>query len=92
MLKNIVLLAVLVHGTSLACVRVCSYVCVPVCVYVFVWSSVCILNLQAAGELVTDLNPHLTSCCELLELILRKGLQREYWPLDPPLDLDLTGP
>ncbi|XP_046887692.1 uncharacterized protein si:ch211-250n8.1 [Hypomesus transpacificus] len=48
---------------------------------------VCILNLQAAGELVTDLNPHLTSCCELLELILRKGLQqpvlclvhRDYW-------------
>ncbi|XP_071397597.1 uncharacterized protein [Centroberyx affinis] len=48
---------------------------------------VCLLNLQADGELVTDSSPHLSSCCELLELILRKGLQqpvlslvhRDYW-------------
>ncbi|KAM4623631.1 uncharacterized protein ACJ7VT_004676 [Polymixia lowei] len=48
---------------------------------------VCILNLQSDGEMVTDTNPHLASCCELLELILRKGLQqpvlslvhRDYW-------------
>ncbi|KAM8730665.1 uncharacterized protein AB9X84_000657 isoform 2-T3 [Acanthopagrus schlegelii] len=37
--------------------------------------------------MVTDANPHLASCCELLELVLRKGLQqpvislvhRDYW-------------
>ncbi|KAM6951480.1 uncharacterized protein FYW47_014991 [Aplochiton taeniatus] len=48
---------------------------------------VCILNLQSDGETVMDSNPHLSSCCELLELILRKGLQqpvlslvnRDYW-------------
>ncbi|XP_070783646.1 uncharacterized protein [Enoplosus armatus] len=48
---------------------------------------VCVLNLQADGEKVTDANPHLASCCELLELVLRKGLQqpvlslvhRDYW-------------
>ncbi|KAL6475608.1 hypothetical protein MHYP_G00166480 [Metynnis hypsauchen] len=47
---------------------------------------VCILQLQAEGT-VTDSSPHLASCCELLELILRKGLQqpvlslthRDYW-------------
>ncbi|XP_066521891.1 uncharacterized protein si:ch211-250n8.1 isoform X2 [Hoplias malabaricus] len=47
---------------------------------------VCILQLQAGGT-VTDSSPHLASCCELLELILRKGLQqpvlslthRDYW-------------
>ncbi|XP_036427908.1 uncharacterized protein si:ch211-250n8.1 isoform X2 [Colossoma macropomum] len=47
---------------------------------------VCILQLQAEGS-VTDSSPHLASCCELLELILRKGLQqpvlslthRDYW-------------
>ncbi|XP_062859616.1 uncharacterized protein si:ch211-250n8.1 isoform X2 [Trichomycterus rosablanca] len=47
---------------------------------------VCIVNLQTDGP-VTDSSPHLTSCCELLELILRKGLQqpvlslkhRDYW-------------
>ncbi|XP_060883781.1 uncharacterized protein si:ch211-250n8.1 [Labrus mixtus] len=48
---------------------------------------VCVLNLQSDGEIVTDSNPHLASCCELLELVLRKGLQqpvlslvhRDYW-------------
>ncbi|XP_044035321.1 uncharacterized protein si:ch211-250n8.1 isoform X4 [Siniperca chuatsi] len=48
---------------------------------------VCVLNLQSDGEKVTDSNPHLASCCELLELVLRKGLQqpvlslvhRDYW-------------
>ncbi|XP_076615273.1 uncharacterized protein LOC143338620 isoform X2 [Chaetodon auriga] len=48
---------------------------------------VCVLNLQSDGEMVTDTNPHLASCCELLELVLRKGLQqpvislvhRDYW-------------
>uniref|UniRef100_A0AAX7TRF9 Uncharacterized protein n=1 Tax=Astatotilapia calliptera TaxID=8154 RepID=A0AAX7TRF9_ASTCA len=48
---------------------------------------VCVLNLQSDGETVTDSNPHLASCCELLELVLRKGLQqpvlslvhRDYW-------------
>lgn len=38
----------------------------------------CVLNLQSGGEMVTDANPHLASCCELLELVLRKGLQRQY--------------
>ncbi|KAI4900745.1 hypothetical protein NFI96_016715 [Prochilodus magdalenae] len=36
---------------------------------------VCILQLQAEGT-VTDSSPQLVSCCELLELILRKGLQQ----------------
>ncbi|XP_016889495.1 uncharacterized protein LOC107988830 isoform X2 [Cynoglossus semilaevis] len=48
---------------------------------------VCVLNLQSDGASVTDTNPHLSSCCELLELVLRKGLQqpvlslvnRDYW-------------
>ncbi|CAK6976442.1 uncharacterized protein si:ch211-250n8.1 isoform X2 [Scomber scombrus] len=48
---------------------------------------VCVLNLQSDGDTVTDSNPHLASCCELLELVLRKGLQqpvlslvpRDYW-------------
>lgn len=39
---------------------------------------VCVLNLQSDGEVVTDTNPHLASCCELIELVLRKGLQRQY--------------
>ncbi|TSZ26380.1 hypothetical protein Baya_14204 [Bagarius yarrelli] len=47
---------------------------------------VCILELQAE-DTVTDSSPQLASCCELLELILRKGLQqpvlslthRDYW-------------
>lgn len=39
---------------------------------------VCVMNLQSDGEMVTDTNPHLASCCELLELVLRKGLQRQY--------------
>lgn len=43
----------------------------PLCLF-----QVCILNLKSEGT-VTDSNPHLASCCELLELILRKGLQRE---------------
>lgn len=38
---------------------------------------VCVLNLQAGGDAVTDSNPHLASCCQLLELLLRKGLQRQ---------------
>ncbi|XP_069373674.1 uncharacterized protein [Paralichthys olivaceus] len=49
--------------------------------------SVCVLNLQSHGDTVTDTSPHLASCCELLELVLRKGLQqpvlslvhRDYW-------------
>ncbi|XP_061665763.1 uncharacterized protein si:ch211-250n8.1 isoform X2 [Syngnathoides biaculeatus] len=49
---------------------------------------VCLLNLQSdGGQTVTDSNPQLTSCCQLLELLLRKGLQqpvlslvtRDYW-------------
>ncbi|XP_051926445.1 uncharacterized protein si:ch211-250n8.1 isoform X2 [Hippocampus zosterae] len=49
---------------------------------------VCLLNLQSDdGQTVTDSSPHLTSCCQLLELVLRKGLQqpvlslvrRDYW-------------
>ncbi|KAK2885082.1 hypothetical protein Q8A73_021556 [Channa argus] len=48
---------------------------------------VCVLNLQSDEEPVTDANPHLASCCELIELVLRKGLQqpvlslvhRDYW-------------
>ncbi|XP_056284981.1 uncharacterized protein si:ch211-250n8.1 isoform X2 [Pseudoliparis swirei] len=48
---------------------------------------VCVLNLQSDGGVVSDTNPHLASCCELLELVLRKGLQqpvlslvhRDYW-------------
>ncbi|KAJ3608073.1 hypothetical protein NHX12_025123 [Muraenolepis orangiensis] len=48
---------------------------------------VCILSLQADGARVTDSSAHLPSCCELLEFILRKGLQqpvlslvhRDYW-------------
>ncbi|XP_038155223.1 uncharacterized protein si:ch211-250n8.1 [Cyprinodon tularosa] len=48
---------------------------------------VCVLNMQSDGGMVTDSSPHLPSCCELLELVLRKGLhqpvlslvQRDYW-------------
>uniref|UniRef100_A0AAQ4P3G8 RUN domain-containing protein n=1 Tax=Gasterosteus aculeatus aculeatus TaxID=481459 RepID=A0AAQ4P3G8_GASAC len=48
---------------------------------------VCVLNLQSDGRIVSDTHPHLASCCELLELVLRKGLQqpvlslahRDYW-------------
>ncbi|XP_016531525.1 uncharacterized protein LOC103144147 isoform X2 [Poecilia formosa] len=48
---------------------------------------VCVLNMQSDGGVVTDSSPHLPSCCELLELVLRKGLQqpvlslvqRDYW-------------
>ncbi|XP_013885058.1 uncharacterized protein si:ch211-250n8.1 [Austrofundulus limnaeus] len=48
---------------------------------------VCVLNLQTDGNPVTDSHPHLSSCCELLEQVLRKGLQqpvlslvhRDYW-------------
>ncbi|XP_054913471.1 uncharacterized protein si:ch211-250n8.1 isoform X2 [Poeciliopsis prolifica] len=48
---------------------------------------VCLLNMQSDGGAVTDSSPHLPSCCELLELVLRKGLQqpvlslvqRDYW-------------
>ncbi|XP_037836741.1 uncharacterized protein si:ch211-250n8.1 [Kryptolebias marmoratus] len=48
---------------------------------------VCVLNLQSDGNVVTDSHPHLSSCCELLEQVLRKGLQqpvlslvhRDYW-------------
>ncbi|KAK2866669.1 hypothetical protein Q7C36_002725 [Tachysurus vachellii] len=47
---------------------------------------VCILELQTE-DTVTDASPQLASCCELLELILRKGLlqpvlsltHRDYW-------------
>ncbi|XP_036384491.1 uncharacterized protein si:ch211-250n8.1 [Megalops cyprinoides] len=48
---------------------------------------VCILGLQSDGATVTDSSPQLSSCCQLLELIFRKGLQqpvlglvrRDYW-------------
>ncbi|KAG7261746.1 hypothetical protein CRUP_021355 [Coryphaenoides rupestris] len=47
---------------------------------------VCILNLQSdGGDVVTESSAHLASCCELLEFILRDGLQllslvhRDYW-------------
>uniref|UniRef100_A0A8D2ZR22 Si:ch211-250n8.1 n=1 Tax=Scophthalmus maximus TaxID=52904 RepID=A0A8D2ZR22_SCOMX len=60
-------------------------VCVCVCVCALL--PVCVLNLQSDGDTVTDTHPHLASCCELLELVLRKGLQqpvlslvhRDYW-------------
>lgn len=39
--------------------------------------AVCVLNLQSDGDTASDTNPHLASCCELLELVLRKGLQRK---------------
>ncbi|MGH0132722.1 UNVERIFIED_CONTAM: hypothetical protein FKN15_050290 [Acipenser sinensis] len=34
------------------------------------------LRTSAEGGTVTDENPHLSSCCQLLEIILRKGLQQ----------------
>ncbi|KAJ8399735.1 hypothetical protein AAFF_G00408400 [Aldrovandia affinis] len=48
---------------------------------------VCILSLQPDGGTLTDSSPQLSSCCQLLELIFRKGLQqpvlglvrRDYW-------------
>ncbi|KAG7507541.1 hypothetical protein JOB18_037399 [Solea senegalensis] len=49
---------------------------------------VCVLNLQSDEDsTITDASRHLSSCCELLELVLRKGLQqpvlslvhRDYW-------------
>ncbi|KAG9350373.1 hypothetical protein JZ751_026728 [Albula glossodonta] len=48
---------------------------------------VCILSLQSDGGTITDSSPHLSSCCQLLEVIFRKGLQqpvlglvrRDYW-------------
>ncbi|XP_029384127.1 uncharacterized protein LOC115060362 isoform X2 [Echeneis naucrates] len=48
---------------------------------------VCVLQLQSCADSVTDSDSHLTSCCQLLELVLRKGLQqpvlslghRDYW-------------
>lgn len=49
-------------------------------VLVCVSLTVCVLNLQSDGDTVTDANPHLASCCELLELVLRKGLQRQHLP------------
>ncbi|KAF7705608.1 uncharacterized protein si:ch211-250n8.1 isoform X1 [Silurus meridionalis] len=60
---------------------------------------VCILELQAENT-VTDTSPHLASCCELLELILRKGLQqpvlslthRDYWScFEQLVQLDTCG-
>lgn len=55
----------------------CAHIYCIVCI--FFPRPVCILNLQTEEGTVTDVNPHLSSCCELLELILRKGLQREYY-------------
>ncbi|XP_041942729.1 uncharacterized protein si:ch211-250n8.1 isoform X4 [Alosa sapidissima] len=61
---------------------------------------VCILNLSQSESPVTDSCPHLSSCCELLELIFRKGLQqpvlslvqRDYWHgLETLLQNDLCG-
>ncbi|KAM9717002.1 uncharacterized protein ACNS7B_022759 isoform 1-T1 [Menidia menidia] len=48
---------------------------------------VCVQNLRSGGGVVTDSSPQLSPCCELLELVLRKGLQqpvlslahRDYW-------------
>ncbi|KAL4648067.1 hypothetical protein GN956_G8978 [Arapaima gigas] len=48
---------------------------------------VCLLSLKTERSVVTDSNPQLSSCCQLLELILRKGIQqpvlglvhRDYW-------------
>uniref|UniRef100_UPI00398F30C5 uncharacterized protein isoform X1 n=1 Tax=Pristiophorus japonicus TaxID=55135 RepID=UPI00398F30C5 len=47
----------------------------------------CILNIQADKDLITDRNPHLASLCDVLEVILRKGIRqpvlglrrRDYW-------------
>ncbi|XP_006001745.1 uncharacterized protein SI:CH211-250N8.1 isoform X2 [Latimeria chalumnae] len=47
----------------------------------------CILNIQREDGPVTDQNPHLSSFCEILEIILRKGMKqpvlslkgRDYW-------------
>ncbi|XP_063075555.1 uncharacterized protein si:ch211-250n8.1 [Engraulis encrasicolus] len=61
---------------------------------------VCILNLSQCESPVTDSCPHVSSCCELLELILRKGLQqpvlslvqRDYWHgLEQLLQSDTCG-
>ncbi|XP_076123084.1 uncharacterized protein LOC143103165 isoform X3 [Alosa pseudoharengus] len=61
---------------------------------------VCILNLSQSESPVTDTCLHLSSCCELLELIFRKGLQqpvlslvqRDYWHgLETLLQNDLCG-
>ncbi|XP_064179357.1 uncharacterized protein si:ch211-250n8.1 isoform X1 [Anguilla rostrata] len=48
---------------------------------------VCILSLQSDAAAITDASTQLSSCCQLLELIFRKGLQqpvlgfvrRDYW-------------
>ncbi|XP_072339060.1 uncharacterized protein [Scyliorhinus torazame] len=47
----------------------------------------CILNIQADKDSITDCNPHLASMCDILEVILRKGIRqpilglrrRDYW-------------
>ncbi|XP_060700620.1 uncharacterized protein si:ch211-250n8.1 isoform X3 [Hemiscyllium ocellatum] len=47
----------------------------------------CILSLQADKDPITDRNVHLTSLCDILEIILRKGIRqpviglrrRDYW-------------
>ncbi|GCC19799.1 uncharacterized protein [Chiloscyllium punctatum] len=47
----------------------------------------CILSLQADKDPITDRNIHLTSLCDILEIILRKGIRqpvlglrrRDYW-------------
>lgn len=49
----------------------------------------CVLNLQASGGAVTDSNPHLASCCQLLELLLRKGLQRQSHTTQIPIEFPL---
>uniref|UniRef100_UPI00398ECD8C uncharacterized protein isoform X3 n=1 Tax=Pristiophorus japonicus TaxID=55135 RepID=UPI00398ECD8C len=36
----------------------------------------CILNIQADKDLITDRNPHLASLCDVLEVILRKGIRQ----------------
>ncbi|XP_053231948.1 uncharacterized protein LOC128407513 [Podarcis raffonei] len=48
---------------------------------------VCILNLQGSSSPYTDTSPHLQSFCEVLEMILRKGIKqpvlgfkrKDYW-------------
>lgn len=49
---------------------------------------VCILNLQSDATAVTDAHPQLSSCCQLLELIFRKGLQRECELMPRSVDTD----
>uniref|UniRef100_A0A673CUV0 RUN domain-containing protein n=1 Tax=Sphaeramia orbicularis TaxID=375764 RepID=A0A673CUV0_9TELE len=78
---------VIVHGLDRSAVNVKWTIYHYICYVLVVFLSVCVLNLQSDGQTITNTNPHLASCCELLELVLRKGLQqpvlslvqRDYW-------------